>query len=152
MSNTTSTPTTPLSWDDLRATVTGLGSGVYFATTGADGRPHVAWVVPGWADEQLWVATYASSQKAANLRHSPAVAMTCAATPEANVLIRATARLVTEPDEATRLWEGGVMPYDLNNFFQGPTDPETLFVELTPQHASVAPLGPGPVRRWTPAS
>ncbi len=125
-------------------------SGVFLATTGADGRPHVAWVMPGWADERMWLATFASSQKAANLRDGSAVAMTCAPTLEANVLIRATARLVTDREEAKRLWADGVLPYDPATFFQGPDDPETLFVELIPTSATVAELGPGAPRRWRP--
>ena len=76
--------------------------------------------------------------------------MTCAPTPEANVLIRATARLVTDREEAKRLWADGVLPYDPTNFFQGPEDPETQFVELTPTSATIAQLGPGAPRRWRP--
>ena len=148
---TTTDASTSLAWSDVVATVTAAGSGVFLATAGADGRPHVAWVVPGWADERMWLATYTSSQKAANLRHCPDVAMTCAPTPEANVLIRATARLVTDPAEATRLWADGVLGYDPSNFFKGPTDPETQFVELIPISATVAELGPGAPRRWRPA-
>jgi general stress protein 26 len=153
MSDTTSTtaPVVPLPWDELEAAVTGAGPGVFLATTGADGRPHVAFVSPGWAPGSLWIATFASSQKATNLRHSPHVAMTCPATPEVNVLIRATARLVDDPAEATRLWDDGVLPYDPSAFFSGPTDPEAQFVELRVTGASIHPLGPGPVRRWQPA-
>ena len=147
---TTTDAPTSLSWDDLVATVAAAGEGVFLATTGNDGRPHVAWVMPGWADERMWLATFASSQKAANLRHCTDVAITCAATPEANVLIRATARLVTDGAEAKRLWADGVLPYDPAMFFQGPEDPETQFVELIPTSATVAPLGPGSPRRWRP--
>jgi general stress protein 26 len=148
---TTTDAPTSLAWSDLVATVTSAGGGVFLATADADGRPHVAWVVPGWADERMWLATYASSQKAANLRQRADVAMTCAPTPEANVIIRATARLVTDPAEATQLWTDGVLPYDPSNFFAGPVDPETLFVELTPISATVAELGPGAPRRWRSA-
>ena len=148
---TTTDAPTSLAWGDLVATVTAAGGGVFLATTGADGRPHVAWVSPGWADERMWLATYTSSQKATNLRHRADVAMTCAPTPEANVLIRATARLVTDVEEAKRLWADGVLPYDPANFFQGPEDPETQFVELIPISATVAELGPGAPRRWRPA-
>jgi len=84
-------------------------------------------------------------------RHSPQVAMTCAATPEVNVLIRATARLVDKREEAARRWAEGVLPYDAGAFFSGPDDPEALFVELRPTTASIHSLAPGPVRRWTPS-
>lgn len=137
-----------MSWAELQTTVTGAGAGLFLATTGADGRPHVAFVSPGWADERLWISTFASSRKAANLRHRPDVAMTCTASPDVNLLIRATARLVVEPAETARLWDDGVLPYDPGAFFSGPDDPEALFVELVPQTASIHPLGPGPARRW----
>jgi general stress protein 26 len=137
-----------LAWTDVVATVTAAGGGVFLATTGADGRPHVAWVMPGWADERMWLATYTSSQKATNLRHRADVAMTCAPRPEANVLIRATARLVTDGDEAAKLWADGVLPYDPTNFFRGPQDPETQFVELIPTDATITDLGAAAPRRW----
>jgi general stress protein 26 len=148
---TTTDAPSSLAWSDLVATVTAAGRGVFLATTGADGRPHVAWVVPGWGDERMWLATYTSSQKATNLRHCSDVAMTCAPTPEANVLIRATARLVTDREEAARLWADGVLGYDPSNFFKSPEDPETQFVELIPTHATIAELGPGAPRRWQPS-
>ena len=44
---TTTDAPTSLAWDDLVATVTAAGGGVFLATAGADGRPHVAWVMPG---------------------------------------------------------------------------------------------------------
>jgi general stress protein 26 len=147
---TTTDAPTALTWTDLVDTVTAAGGGVFLATTGADGRPHVAWVMPGFADERMWLATFASSRKAANLRHCADVAMTCAATPETNVLIRATARLVTDRAEAAQLWADGVLPYDPGAFFQGPDDPEALFVELIPTHATIAELGPATPRRWRP--
>ena len=120
------------------------------ATTGADGRPHVAYVSPGWGEERMWISTFASSRKAANLRHRAEVAMTCPASPELNVLVRADARCVDDPTEIAQRWAEGVLPYDPAAFFSGPEDPEALFVELIPTSASIHPLGPGPVRRWRP--
>jgi len=150
---TDTTPTrdvVPLTWAELRDAVQGAGEGVYLATTGQDGRPHVAFVMPGWADGRLWISTFASSQKAANLRHRRDVAMTCPPSPETNLLIRATARLVEDPAETARAWDAGVLPYDPGMFFSGPADPEALFVELVVAAASIHPLGPGPTRRWQP--
>ena len=45
-----------------------------------------------------------------------------------------------------------MLPYDPGAFFSGPDDPEALFIELLPTSASIHPLGPGPVRRWTSPS
>lgn len=140
--------TVPLAWTELVDAVTTAGSGVFLATTGGDGRPHVAYVMPGWDDERMWISIFGNSQKAANLRHSTAVAMTCDPSLETNVLIRATARLVTDPAETAHLWDAKRLPYDPSLFFSGPDDPLTQFVELVPTHASIRVMGPGPVRRW----
>lgn len=143
--------TVAITWGELVNTVTGSGDGVFIATTGTDGRPHVTWVMPGWDDERMWISIFANSQKAANLRHRTDTAMTCDATLETNVIIRATARLVTDQSEVSDLWDAGVLPYDPIMFFTGPDDPQLQFVELTPTHASIRALGPGPVRRWHPS-
>ena len=138
----------PLTWTNLVDAVTAAGAGVFLATAGADGRPHVAYVMPGWDDERMWISIFGNSQKATNLRHCTAVAMTCDPSLETNVLIRATARLVNDPAETARLWDAKPLPYDPSMFFAGPEDPLTQFVELVPTHASIRPMGPGPVRRW----
>ena len=78
----------PLSWDELRAVVTATGDGLYLATVGADGRPHVTYVSAGWADERLWISVFDKSRKAANLRTRPEVAITCPPSLELNLLIR----------------------------------------------------------------
>lgn len=137
-----------LSWDELRAVVTATGDGLYLATVGADGRPHVTYVSAGWADERLWISVFDKSRKAANLRTRPEVAMTCPPSLELNLLIRADARLVTDVAETRQLWDAGVLPYDPGMFFGGPEDPNLQFVELRPTMASIHPLGPGPTRRW----
>lgn len=143
--------TVPMTWTELRDVVTAADHGLFLATANASGRPHVAFVAPGWADERLWISTFGNSRKAANLRVRPEVALTCAATPEVNLLIRATARLVDDPAETRQLWDSGVLPYDPSAFFSGPDDPLTQFVELVPSVATIHPLGPGPVRRWRSA-
>jgi len=154
MSNTEqlTTDDTTLAWGDLVAAVTAADGGVFLATTGPDGRPHVAYVVPGWADGRLWIATFASSRKGANLRTNPQVAITCAPTPQSNVLVRATARLVDDPAEVAELWASGALPYDLTMFFGDASNPDLLFVELVVDSASIHELGPAPIRRWRPTA
>jgi len=140
----------PLGWDELREAVQATGDGLYLATVGPDGRPHVAYVSAGWADRRLWISSFASSRKIANLTAEPRAALTCPPTPEVNVLIRAEARIVTDPAEARRLWDEQVLPYDPSQFFSGPEDPEARFVELRPTTASIHTLWPSPTRRWRP--
>jgi general stress protein 26 len=138
----------PIAWPELRQLVEGTGDGLFLATADETGLPHVAFVSPGWADERLWISTFANSRKAANLRQRADVALTCAPSPETNLLIRARARLVVDPAETARLWSAGVLPYDPSAFFSGPEDPLTLFVEIVPTVATIHPLGPGPWHRW----
>jgi len=142
-----------VTWDDFVETCQTLGDGMFIATVHGDGRPHLAWVVPGFADGKLWFSTYRSSQKSINLRGGSEVALHWLQRPDALALCRATARLIDDPAESNRLWESGPLPYDLNNFFTGADDPGLLFVELTPTSASIGSLDPStPRRRWRAGS
>jgi general stress protein 26 len=152
MSDAPAPSVVPISWSELQDIVTAAGDGLFLATADADGLPHVAYVSAGWADERLWISSFASSKKVANLRQRGEAAFTCAPSPEVNLLIRATARLVTDLEETRQLWEEGVLPYDPSAFFSGPEDPQTQFVEFTPTVATIHPLGPGEWKRWTPSS
>lgn len=138
----------PLAWDELHAAATATGDGLYLATVDPAGRPHVAYVSVGWADERLWMSSFASSRKARNLAANPIASLTCPPSPEVNLLIRAEARLVHDLDETRDLWARGVLPYDPSAFFSGPEDPETQFIELLPTVASIGTLWPSPPRRW----
>jgi general stress protein 26 len=152
MSDDTGPTVFSISWSELQEAVAAAGDGLFLATADANGLPHVAYVSAGWGDERLWISSFASSRKIANLRQRPDAAFTCAPSPEMNLLIRATARLVTDAEETRRLWDGGVLPYDPGLFFSGPDDPETQFVEFTPTVATIHPLGPGASKRWRPSS
>jgi general stress protein 26 len=127
-----------MDWDDfLNRAKAARGDGAYLATVGADGRPHVAWVGIGYGDQTLWTATFRSSQKAANLRHQPMVALHWQECAEHLIFARARARLVEDPDETRRLWGSGILPYDASMFWSSPDDPELQFVELVPERVSV---------------
>jgi len=102
-----------MTWDDFVETCMTLSDGMFIATVHADGRPHLAWVVPGFADGKLWFSTYRSSQKCINLRRGSEAAMHWLQRPDALALCRATARLVDDPAESSRLWESGPLPYVL---------------------------------------
>ncbi len=67
--------TAPTSW---RATVDALESAqlAWITTVRADGRPHVTPLVAIWHDGAYYFATGPTEQKAVNLRHSTAVAIT----------------------------------------------------------------------------
>jgi general stress protein 26 len=67
--------TEPTNWSD---TVDALESAqlAWITTVRADGRPHVTPLVAIWHNGAYYFATGPTEQKAANLRHSPAVAIT----------------------------------------------------------------------------
>lgn len=143
-----------LSWSDIRSACTALADGAYLATIRPDGHPHVAWVGIGFDDvaEKLWTATYASSQKAANLRHDRRVALHWPERPDRLIFMRAVARLIDDPAERRQLWDGRVLPYEQEQFFQSADNPELLFVELRPVVVSIHRGDPGrPPERWRPA-
>lgn len=143
----------PLAWSDFVATCTSLSEGAFMATTHADGRPHLAWVMPGFGHETMWIATFRNSQKAVNLANGSDVAMHWLQRPDALVLARATARLVDDPAESSRLWDEGAVPYDPAAFFGTKENPLLLFVELTPTVISISGLDPSAApRRWVPAA
>ncbi len=141
-----------LTWSELRSTCTEASDGAFLATVQQDGRPHLAWVGVGFTDdERLWTATYASSQKAKNLRHERRVALHWPESADKLIFMRATARLLTDSGEIQRVWGSDVLPYDQEAFFGSADNPELLFVELSPTLASVHSGEPGerPVR-WRP--
>ncbi len=108
------------------------------ATVQADGRPHLAWVGIGFADdERLWTATFASSQKAKNLRHNSDVALHWPEQHDRLIFMRAQSRLIDNQAGRRELWSRQVLPYDQEAFFTTPDNPELLFIELTPTRASV---------------
>ena len=161
MNDTSTAPTTPsdsdsliLSWDDVATGGAELGGGVYLATVGADGRPHVAWVSIGYGDDCLWFSTFADSQKAANLRHDTEVAMHWPERADRLAFARGTARLVTDRAESDQLWDDGVLPYDPSAFFSGKDDPRLLFVQIRPRRVTFRSLfdPTAPPRVWTPST
>lgn len=146
---TRTTPTVPLAWDDLATLGAELGEGVFLATVQADGRPHVAWVMPGWRDGSLWISTFRDSQKGHNLVDGAPVALHWPERPDALMFARGHARVLTDRAEIEATWAAGVLPYDPSMFFSGADDPQLRFVELLLDHVSVSTLNPTvPVRRW----
>lgn len=138
----------PITFDQFKDVASTLGDGVFMATVQADGRPHVAWVSPGWRGESLWISTFASSQKGVNLRQASEVAIHWPERPDAITFARAEVH-VADRDEASAIWDEGVLSYDPGMFFSSKDDPEAMFVELRLTHASLNVLDPSlPVRRW----
>jgi general stress protein 26 len=147
-------PSPVLSWADVVSGCADLGGGVYLASVGADGRPHVAWVSVGYGDECLWFSTFGDSQKVKNLRHATAVSMHWPERGDRLAFARGTARLVTDRAESDQLWDDGVLPYDPAAFFSGKDDPLLQFVQVVPRRVTFRSLfePTAPPRVWTPSA
>lgn len=144
---------TDLTWEEFVAGARASGWVAYVATAGSDGHPHVAVVSPGFgADGTVWFGTRPNTSKARNLRARPDVAFHWPIGSDnapGECFARGSARLHETPEDRHRVWQSGVMPYDLSQFFGSPDNSDHLFVEVTVTSASI--LGPDFVRRrWTP--
>jgi general stress protein 26 len=110
--------------------------GAFLATTGPDGRPHLAWVGLGLGEQTFWLATFRGSRKQRNLVAEPRFALHWQEHAEHLLFCRGRARLIDDPAETHELWTGARLPYDATLFWSGPDDPALQFVELVPHHIS----------------
>lgn len=88
----------------------------WISTVRADGRPHVSPLVTVWLDDALYFTTGPAEQKARNLEHQPAVAVTTGQNGwdgGIDVTVEGEARRVLDPDLLERLatawlerWDG----------------------------------------------
>ena len=103
------------------------------ATVTEDGKPWVRYVSPTLIDPDLtiWVATFASSRKVAQIRNNPQVHLTMGMTelaPEGTYLqVQTSARVIQDPAEKKRNWDD-----HLSAFFSGPEDPNYVLLKLEP--------------------
>jgi general stress protein 26 len=122
----------------------------YLATIDSDGRPHVSAVAPGFTDGSVWFATRPSSRKFRNLEGNAGAAFHWPVgnhSAPGELAARGTARLFTALEDRTRLWDGGILPYDLAGFWGSPDNDDLAFVEVEIDVARL--LGPDFVaRRW----
>src|SRR5690349_78524 len=98
-----------MNWTDVLGRIrANRADGAFLATSGPDGRPHVAWVGLGLGDETFWTATFRGSRKHRNLEFEPRFALHWQEHTEHLLFGRGRARLVTDPAEARELWASGV--------------------------------------------
>jgi general stress protein 26 len=139
-------------WDEVASEVAGISPGAFLATTGADGRPHLAWVSLGHRDRELVVFTYRTSRKGRNLLDGNGhVALHWPEGSHAQVFVRARARVVDDAAERHALWDAQLMPYDAAGFFGTADNPQLLMVVLTPVYASVQRALGQPPATWRAA-
>lgn len=139
-----------MEWEQFTAAAAATSWVTYLGTIDRHGRPHVSVVAPGFTPGSVWFATRRSSQKFANLVTNAAVSFHW---PVGNhdapgeVIARGTAHALTAPADLLRVWDAGMLPYDLASFWGTPENPELAFVEVEVDHARL--LGPDFVaQRW----
>lgn len=140
-----------MEWDEVVDAAQRSGWISYIGTADGQGRPHVAVVAPGFTPATVWLITRASSKKAANLRVNREVALhwpigNDEAPGELAAWGRAT--LHGSEDERRRLWDAGIMPYDVAAFFGDPGNPDVVVVEVAVRRARLQTRDGR--RVWTP--
>ena len=125
-----------------------------FSTVGEDGRPHVAFVSPGLANEgHAYVATWKQTRKAANVAATQQVAMHWPVGDGSlpPVFMRGIGTLHDDPSEMEALWKKGGFSWDLDQFFPGGfTNKDLVMIDVEVSYVSTHTID-GPVN-WRPAS
>lgn len=143
----------PLTWKEVADAAEAISWVTNIATVGRDGRPHVAVVAPGLAEEgRIWFATRRDTQKHRNLVGNGEVAFHWPVTTGSGpgeLFARGVARLHDTDEARHRLWNR-VLPYDMTNFWGTPDNQALIMVEAKATRVSL--LGPEFVRRvWNPS-
>lgn len=127
-----------MEWDEVVDAATRCGWTTYIGTADAAGLPHVAVVAPGFTDGSVWFVTRSSAKKLRNLRENAEVAFHWpVGGPDAPGELAAWGRATLHESEGAlrRLWDAGIMPYDLTGFFGSPDDTDAVFVEVALRRA-----------------
>jgi len=125
------------SLESIKAEASRLSPWAHLATVGADGKPDVVPIHPGWDGDTLWAMVGVDSVKARNIKANADVALHWQVTEAGDgVEVWGIATLHDDLDTKRRLWTG-VFDYDLNLFSPGgPEDsPDTGFVAIQPERA-----------------
>ena len=136
-----------MTWDELVAKITGTPP-AHLATATPDGTPHAATVMPGREGEVLWIAMHATSGKARNLRANPKVALMFEGN-GAETYLWGDVELFDDLATKQRIWDAGVLPYDMAMFFQSADNPDWLLARVTPTRATVMAQGEDGIGRHT---
>ncbi|MGH8912722.1 MAG: pyridoxamine 5'-phosphate oxidase family protein [Acidimicrobiia bacterium] len=142
----------PLTWDEVADAAEAISWITNVATVGRDGRPHVAVVAPGLAEEgKIWFATRRNTQKHRNLVANGEISFhwpVNTGSGPGELFARGVARL-HDSDAARRRYWNVVVPYDQSSFWGSPDNRDLIFAETAATRASL--MGPEFIRRvWTP--
>ena len=122
-----------MNWEAFTAAAAATSWVTYLGTIDRSGRPHVSVVAPGFTPGSLWFATRRGSKKFENLTVHPSVSFHW---PVGNhdgpgeLIARGSARPITSEAELIRVWDAGILPYDLSGFWGSPENPDLAFVEV----------------------
>lgn len=146
------TPPPRLTWEEVADAAEAISWITYVATVRRDGRPHVAVVAPGLAEEgRIWFATRRGTQKHRNLVANGEVAFHWPVTTGAGpgeLFARGVTRLHDTDESRHRLWNQ-VVPYDMAHFWGSPDNRDLVLAESRATRVSL--MGPEFVRRiWEP--
>jgi general stress protein 26 len=120
------------------------------ATVTEDGKPWARYVTP-FADDNLtiWLATFASSRKIAQIRENPEVHLTTGVTdPRVDMpylQIQGRADILTDGETKKAVWSDY-----LARIFSGPDDPNYVVCRISPYRIEWQPGGSGTPEVWEP--
>ncbi len=140
-----------MEWDDVVAAAHSISWVTAFSTSGADGRPAVSFVAPGFAGGRIYVGTRPRTRKARNLAHNPNVALHWPVTAggPGQLFVRGQGAVQSAIEAKSAIWGNGGWKYDLGQFFGSYENPDLVFIEIEPSYASL--VGPDFVRQtWRP--
>jgi general stress protein 26 len=133
-----------MEWSDVATHLTGHA---HIATVRPDGRPHVAKAWPAVDGQTIWIGTRATSGKARNLRVNPGAALMFE--PAAEVYLTGEADVVSDPATKQRIWDSGIFPYPLADFFGSADRDDFVFLKFVPRRAIVMTQSESGLRRDT---
>jgi general stress protein 26 len=118
------------------------------ATVAEDGKPWVRYVIVSSDDHlTMWVATFASFRKVAQIRRNAEVHLTTGAkdleTAESYLQIQARAEILTDAETKKAVWSDY-----LKNIFSGPDDPNYVVCKITPYRIEYATMDRAPTEVW----
>jgi general stress protein 26 len=133
-----------MEWTDVAAHLTGHA---HIATVRADGSPHVAKVWPAVDGRTIWIGTHTTSGKARNLRVNPGAALMFE--PAGEAYVSGEAEVVSDVATKQRIWDSGIFPYPMADFFGSADSDDFVLLKFTPRRAIVMTQGESGIRRDT---
>ena len=124
-----------ISWGEVGLFIDGAGL-AHLATSDSTGGPHVSVVFAVREGDRLTLTTRRSSKKARNLRSDPRAALMWQGN-GAETYVWGEVELIDDQTEKSRVWNAGLFPFDLGQFFGSEDALGWLVVHVHPSRAVV---------------